>query len=53
MIDETKLENISERLVTIEKLLEDFLSRNSQPGNSYQPRFAQTNPLGFILDLIH
>jgi formylglycine-generating enzyme required for sulfatase activity len=53
MIDETKLENISERLVTIEKLLEDFLSRNSQPGNSYQSRFAQTNPLGFILDLIH
>jgi formylglycine-generating enzyme required for sulfatase activity len=53
MIDETKLENISERLVTIEKLLEDFLSRNSQPGNSYQPRFAQSNPLGFILDLIY
>jgi len=53
MIDETKLENISERLVTIEKLLEDFLSRNSQPGNSYQSRFSQTNPLGFILDLIH
>jgi formylglycine-generating enzyme required for sulfatase activity len=53
MIDETKLENISERLVTIEKLLEDFLSRNSQPGTSPQPRFAQTNPLGFILDLIY
>jgi formylglycine-generating enzyme required for sulfatase activity len=53
MIDETKLENISERLVTIEKLLEDFLSRNSQPGSSHQSRFAQTNPLGFILDLIY
>jgi formylglycine-generating enzyme required for sulfatase activity len=52
-MDESRLEKISERLLTIEKLLESFLSRSLDPPYPSSNGLTRESPLEPILDLIY
>ncbi len=52
-MDESRLEKISERLLTIEKLLESFLSRSLQSSHPSSGGLSRESPLDPVLDLIY